>query len=223
LLSPDFKPGCYACISVSDMGGGISPNVMPRIFEPFFTTKDVGKGTGLGLATVFGIVKQHHGMIDVDNRPGEGVTFHVFLPLSDLKLDAVVQPVVKSKVQRGKETILLVEDELMLRKLTRITLERNGYTVLEVSSGVDALKCWKTDGDRVALLLTDLVMPGGVGGRQLAHELRAERPQLKVIYTSGYSAEIAGRDFQLQTNETFIQKPFESSALLEAIRASLDR
>ena len=221
-LYPEAHPGHYVSFSVSDSGGGIPPEVLPQIFEPFFTTKEAGKGTGLGLATVFGIVKQHQGWIKMDNRPGEGVAFHIFLPASrEIRTDSAPAKIT-SKPNGGAETILLVEDESMVRKPTRKLLERQGYQVLEAADGIEALRLWQDHGKPVALLLTDLVMPGGLTGQELARRLVAEQPQLKVIYVSGYSADIAGRDFQLRPGESFIQKPYATDELLETIRRFLD-
>ena len=219
---PDAKPGRHVCISVSDTGGGISPEVLPKIFEPFFTTKEAGKGTGLGLATVFGIVKQHHGWIKVDNRPGQGVTFQVFLPPSTLTVAETPQLFSKPMPRGGKETILLVEDELEVRNLICKILKRHGYQVLEATNGVEALDVWREQRETVALLVTDLVMPAGLSGQELARQLQAAQPNLKVIFISGYSAEIAGRELQLHDGENFIQKPFAADRLLETVRQSLD-
>ena len=221
-LNLEAAPGRYVSLSVSDTGKGIPPEILPKIFEPFFTTKEAGKGTGLGLATVFGIVKQHQGWIKVDNRPGEGATFQVFLPASVESAVEAALAEAKPEPSRGTETILLVEDEVAVRKLTRKILERHGYQVWEASNGVEALQRWEEHRGTVALLLTDLVMPGGMSGQQLAGQLVAMQPQLKVIYTSGYSAEIAGRDFELRPGEAFIQKPCPTAQLVETVRQSLD-
>jgi PAS domain S-box-containing protein len=221
-LHPDARPGRYACLSVSDTGGGIPLEVLPRIFEPFFTTKEAGKGTGLGLATVFGIVKQHQGWIKVDNRPGKGVTFQVFLPLTsetnvELKRDAA-----RPKPRGGTETILLVEDDSRVRTSICRLLGRQGYKVVEAADGNEALNVWQSHRDTVSLLLTDLVMPGGVSGQQLARQLKAHLPKLKVLYVSGYSADLAGRELQLRSGEKFVQKPFRPDKLLETLRQCLD-
>jgi PAS domain S-box-containing protein len=218
----EATPGRYVCLSVSDTGKGIPPEILPKIFEPFFTTKEAGKGTGLGLATVFGIVKQHQGWIQVDNRPGQGVTFQIFLPAN--AEETVEGPAAPLPPQSpgGTETILLVEDEASVRKLTRKVLERQGYKIVEACNGVEALRRWEEHRGSVALLLTDLVMPGGISGQELAKQLVGRQPTLKVIYTSGYSAEMAGRALQLRRGETFVQKPYPTGQLLETIRRSLD-
>jgi PAS domain S-box-containing protein len=222
-LNPEMMPGRYVCLSVRDTGGGIPPEVLPQIFEPFFTTKETGKGTGLGLATVFGIVKQHQGWIKVDNRPGVGVTFQIFLPASPVTTAEPAGTNTKPGLRRGTETILLVEDELAVRQPTRRFLERHGYQVVEAADGMEALDIWQKNSETVSLLLTDLVMPGAVNGRELARRLVAMQPQLKVIYVSGYSADTAGREFELHQGEVFIQKPFATEHLLEAVRRCLDR
>ncbi len=220
-LHPDASPGRYVCLRVSDTGVGIPPEILPRVFEPFFTTKEPGKGTGLGLATVFGIVKQHRGWIYIDSEPGRGTSFQVCFPA--LAADAVAPRETARPVPRGgTETILLVEDDPAVRRLAQVTLERNGYHVVTASSGADALRVWPSVRDRVALVLTDLVMPDAVSGHDLAQRLRAGRADLKVIYMSGYSAEIAGRELALRVGENFLQKPFPIDTLLEAVRRSLD-
>jgi CheY-like chemotaxis protein len=220
-LYPDATPGHYVCFSVSDTGGGIPPEVLPRIFEPFFTTKEVGKGTGMGLATVFGIVKQHNGWVKVDSQPGSGATFRIFLPSSEA-LDEKPAATEKPELRRGSETILWVEDEASVRKLARTILTRQGYHVLEAASGLEALHLWDEHRASIALLLTDMVMPDGISGKELARRLRADQPHLKVIFTSGYNAEISGRNLRLHPGENFIQKPFTPDQLLEIIRRSLN-
>jgi CheY-like chemotaxis protein len=221
-LYPDASPGTYVCVSVSDTGAGIPLEIMPRIFEPFFTTKEAGKGTGLGLATVFGIVKQHHGWIKLDNRPGQGVRFQVFLPASDVKLAETSQATAKLNPRGGTETILLVEDEVSVRHLTCRILKRHGYNVVEANNGHEALALWEKHSQTVALLLTDLVMPGGLSGQELARRLKTDHSLLKVIFTSGYSIGIAGRELKLLDSESFIQKPFTTEQLLETVRRCLD-
>ncbi len=217
---PGLTPGRHVWLSVTDTGSGISPEVLPRIFEPFFTTKGAGKGTGLGLATVFGIVKQHRGWIEVNSEPGQGANFQIYLPASDAA--APEKAVAVAKPDGGTETILLVEDDPVVRAAARTLLELHGYTVLEAASGDEALPVWEKAGAAVALLLTDLVMPGEMSGQQLARKLQSARPELKVIFTSGYSAEIAGKGIELRGGENFVQKPFPPNQLLQTLRRSLD-
>jgi PAS domain S-box-containing protein len=221
-LYPDAHPGRYVCFSVSDTGTGIPPEIVPQIFEPFFTTKAAGKGTGLGLATVFGIVKLHQGWLKVDNHPGRGATFRIFLPASAAPATEATQTEANPKPQGGKEIILLVEDEASLRKTIRSLLQRHGYTVVAAANGIEALDLCLAQGRKVALLLTDLVMPGGLSGHELARQLQSRQSNLKVIFMSGYSPEIAGREIELRPGENFIQKPFATARLLETIRQSLD-
>jgi PAS domain S-box-containing protein len=221
-LHPDAAPGRYVCLAVADTGRGIPPELLPRIFEPFFTTKDVGKGTGLGLATVFGIVKQHGGWIQVQSESGRGARFEVFLPARDPA--SAAERHVETRIERrgGTETILLVEDEPAVRSVTRVMLERHGYRVLEAADGLAALGLWQESRTGVALLLTDLVMPGGLSGQQLARHLQEDQPRLKVIFLSGYSADIAGKELMLRPGENFLSKPYSPGQLLEAVRHALD-
>jgi CheY-like chemotaxis protein len=195
---------------------------MSRIFEPFFTTKDVGKGTGLGLATVYGIVEQHSGWVNVSSEIGQGTTFRIYLPrLATNAAPTPAGPKVNA-VRGGNETILLVEDEAPLRMLARKYLTRLGYHIIEAGSGAEALTLWPQCKATVALVVTDMVMPGGVSGRELAQQLRREQPGLKIIYTSGYSADIAGKDFPLQEGVNFLPKPFNPAALGQLVRKTLD-
>ena len=216
----DVVPGDYVCMSVTDTGSGIPADVLPRIFEPFFTTKEPGKGTGLGLATVFGIVKQHRGWLAVESQLGQGTTFRVYLPASTSIVESRTQEV-RPKPRGGSETILLVEDEAGVRMSMRTVLSRHGYKILTAANGEEALKIWAANREIVSLLLTDLVMPG-MSGHQLARRVQAEVPKLRVIYTSGYSAEIAGKELVLLAGENFVQKPFNPLDLLKTVRSCLD-
>jgi PAS domain S-box-containing protein len=219
---PDATPGRYVCLSVSDTGTGIPPEVLPRIFEPFFTTKEPGKGTGLGLATVFGIVKQHQGWLAVTSPPGRGATFQICLPARSHTGDTAARAATQVRPRGGSETILVVEDEPAVRGMMRAVLQSHGYQVLEAASGLEALNLWQHHQQAVALLLIDLVMPSGLSGQELARRLQADRPQLKVIFVSGYSTETAGRDLHLRTGENFVPKPFAPDQLLEPVRRALD-
>lgn len=221
-IHPDAKPGRYVSISVSDTGCGIPPDILPRIFEPFYTTKEQGKGTGLGLATVFGIVKQHDGWVTVTSELGQGANFSVFLPASQPSAALPQGKTVQPMAQGGDETILLVEDEPGVRMLTRRVLEKHKYHVIEASNGVEALELWKQHRDKVSMLLTDMVMPGGLNGQQLALQLLAEQPNLRVTIMSGYSAETAGQELDEQSKVQFLEKPFTPVRLLEVVRHCLD-
>lgn len=216
------KPGPAVCLSVSDTGCGIPSEILPHIFEPFFTTKDVGKGTGLGLATVYGIVQQHSGWCHVYSELGHGTTFHIYFP--QLIHANWTEPVssLSGNIRGGTETILLVEDEPALRILTRNILEQLGYRVLDAPNGISALEVWHKNKDTIQLLLTDMVMPEGMSGLNLAEQLHRERSDLKIIYTSGYSAEITGQDF-LEEGVNFLAKPFNLHQLAQAVRHGLDR
>ncbi len=220
-LNPDAVAGRHACLSVSDTGTGIPAEILPHIFEPFFTTKEPGKGTGLGLATVFGIVKQHRGWLTVSNQATGGVRFDIYLPAFSAKPVEEEAPVPVSP-RGGKETILLAEDDATVRGMLRVVLERHGYKILEAANGVDALTLWRQHQSEVQLLFTDLVMPEGITGKQLARQMCIERPRLKVIFASGYSPDIAGKELRLENGENYLQKPFNQFQLLETVRRSLD-
>jgi nitrogen-specific signal transduction histidine kinase/CheY-like chemotaxis protein len=220
--TPQARAGRFVCLSVTDSGCGIPPEVLPRIFEPFFTTKELGKGTGLGLATVFGIVQQHGGWINVYSEVGQGTTFRVYLPRLASTSDTKFLRRSRGPIRCGTETILLVEDEPTLRAPAVTTLSRLGYRVLEASSGNDALEVWKQHRGEIRLLLTDLIMPGGMTGRELAAQLLQQNPKLKVVYSSGYSVEIVGKDFSPKENVNFLTKPYEAEKLAQTIRNSLD-
>jgi CheY-like chemotaxis protein len=211
--------GRSIALRVHDSGLGIAPDVLPHIFEPFFTTKEAGKGTGLGLATVFGIVQQHHGTIEVSSSLGEGATFDVTLPFSGR---GQIQPTLtRSTPPGGHELVLVVEDDEVLRRTTKRTLERAGYRTVDAAGGREAVQLWEKLVEKPALLLTDLVMPG-LGGHQVAAMLRAWAPNMRVLFISGYSAEIAGKELELRSGENFVQKPFAQQVLLEAVRRCLD-
>jgi CheY-like chemotaxis protein len=213
----------FACLSVSDNGHGISPENQKRIFEPFFTTKDVGKGSGLGLATVFGIVEQHQGWISVYSEIGQGTTFHVYLPrLAHCEAIETAQPTLTS-VRGGNETILVVEDDPTLLNSLRTSLSLLGYRVLDASTAAAALEVWKLHRDEIHMLLTDLVIPGGMTGKALGQRLLQENPRLKVVYASGYSTELADTDFTLEEGVNFLAKPFRAHNLSRTIRESLDK
>jgi PAS domain S-box-containing protein len=220
--NPEARPGRFVCLSVSDTGCGIAPEILPRIFEPFFTTKDVGKGTGLGLATVYGIVQLHRGWMEVESQVGQGTTFKVFLPASTDPKRTVSDPSSPPAVVGGEETVLFVEDEPLLRELGRLVLEEYGYRVFEAETGAHALEVWETQAGAIDLLLTDMVMPGGLNGRELATQLRAEKPNLKVIYTSGYSADLLGKDSVLHVGLNFLPKPYNPQTLAATVRRCID-
>ena len=220
--TPGARPGRHVALTVTDTGTGIAPEHLPRIFEPFFTTKAVGKGTGLGLATVFGIVAQHHGLIEVASAPGAGTSFTVLLPALAATAEVAPTEAAPRAAAGGRETLLLVEDDTAVRTTTRAALERRGYQVLEANSAAAALAIWAAVGPSVALVITDLVMPGGVTGRQLGDILCAQRPGLRVVYTSGYSAEVIDQRLSLSPTRRFLPKPYTTDAIAACVRACLD-
>jgi PAS domain S-box-containing protein len=222
LANPKARPGTFIRLKVTDTGCGIGPKEMERIFEPFFTTKEVGKGTGLGLATVFGIVAQHHGWIEVESKVNAGATFYIYLPRLPESEKSQTEFSRAPEVRGGKETILLVEDEAPVRSLARTLLERKGYHVIEADSGLSALEIWQEQRDAIDLLFTDMVMPEGISGRELAARLLAEKPGIKVIYTSGYTDDMLGENSPLRNNPNFLEKPFSSHKLLQRVRDCLD-
>jgi len=220
--SAQVRPGSFVCLSVSDSGCGIPPEIMPKIFEPFFTTKDVGKGTGLGLATVFGIVQQHQGWINVYSEVGRGTTFRIYLPRLAISAGPKSSAPALAVTRGGHETILLVEDDPSLRVSVRMSLSRLGYRIIEAPTGVKALEVWRQNRGEISLLLTDLVMPDGMTGKDLAQRIHNDDPALKVVYMSGYSAEVVGKDFPLHEGDNFLSKPFQASKLVKIVREKLD-
>jgi PAS domain S-box-containing protein len=220
--NPEATPGRFVCLSVTDSGCGIAPDHLARIFEPFFTTKTVNKGTGLGLATVYGIVNQHHGWLTVQSEIGKGSTFTAYLPLNE-RPSAITRSRAAESARGGQETILLVEDEDPVRLLARMVLERSGYAVLDAPHGVAALAIWKEERNRIDLLFTDMVMPEGLSGRQLADRVLADRPDMRIIITSGYSVEVFGKELAPSDHVTFLQKPYQPQPLLACVRAMLDK
>jgi signal transduction histidine kinase/ActR/RegA family two-component response regulator len=223
VVNPEARPGHFVCLSITDTGGGMDNATLSHLFEPFFTTKEIGKGTGLGLATVYGIVKQHQGWIIVESKVGHGSTFTIFMPCVG-KPAEVTAPHSQTPLPApaGHETLLIVEDEPSLRELVVRILEICGYKIYEAKSGLEALGVWEKHKDEIDLLLTDMVMPEGVSGRQLAERLQAEDPKLKVIYTSGYSPGMAGKDIALLEGFNFLAKPYPPSRLAQVVRECLD-
>ncbi len=223
-LNAEARPGRFVCLSVTDRGCGMIPQVIARIFDPFFTTKDVGKGTGLGLSTIHGIVKQHEGWIDVSSEVGHGSTFKIFLPACTAT--ATASAAVNGDnhpAEPGKgETVLVVEDENAVRELACASLQKRGYQVLKAANGPQAVEVWERNSAKINLLLTDMVMPSGMNGSELAKILQSRNPQLKVIYTSGYSPEILRKDSGFTQGINFLPKPYDPQTLLKAVRSCLD-
>jgi two-component system cell cycle sensor histidine kinase/response regulator CckA len=215
--------GDLAVIRVVDTGSGIPAECLPKIFEPFYTTKPPGKGSGLGLATAFGIVAQHGGRIGVSSSVGSGTTFEIVLPASANQLAAPSVVAEAPVLTGGSETILLVEDEPAVRMFTRIVLERAGYQVIEAANGAEGWRAFEEHGGRIDLALTDVVMPDGMSGRELADKLAKARPELPVLFTSGYTTDFAGRELSLKERQSFLQKPAAPKEMLAAVRRAMDR
>lgn len=220
--NPEARTGRFVCLTVTDTGCGMDTVTQSHIFEPFFTTKDVGKGTGMGLATVYGIVKQHNGWIEVSSEVGQGTTFQIFLPVTEKSPESIIETTELRPLRGGQETILMVEDEPLLRELVQCVLQEHGYRILAASSGVEALRIWNEHHGEIDLLLTDMVMPGGMTGRQLAEQLEPCDSNLKVIFTSGYSQDVVARDFTLNEGINFLPKPYHPPTLVEMVRKCLD-
>lgn len=220
--NPEARPGPFVRMTFEDTGCGMSPETLSRVFEPFFTTKDVGKGSGLGLASVYGIVKQHQGWIEVESRLGSGSTFRIYLPCAADLERQTAPPSSAESVPGGAETILVVEDEPALRELVKKILKLYGYQVLEAANGREALEVWDQHGNQIDLLLTDLVMPEEPTGIELAQRLKAKCPGLKIIYTSGYSIDLKAHSPALHEGLNFLSKPFNPPTLAAAVRRCLD-
>lgn len=212
--------GDYVLLSVSDDGIGMDATTRARVFEPFFTTKEKGKGTGLGLSTVYGVVKQSGGYIDVISEPNAGATFRIYLPKVEEELDPQKQPTQIQDSLKGTETVLLVEDEPSLRQLSRHVLELCGYEVLEAESGAIALEMCRAHARKIHLVLTDVVMPG-MSGRSLADELVKYRPDIRVLYMSGYTGQTVGKHGVLAEGSCFLAKPFTREQLARKVREAL--
>jgi PAS domain S-box-containing protein len=220
-IDPERRKGEFICLTFRDTGVGMDTTVLSRIFEPFFTTKAVGKGTGLGLSTVFGIVRQHQGWLEVESKPNQGTVFRIYFPPSRQPAEHT-ELVTDGTLRTGHETILVAEDEDALREMVVQVLKVQGYTVLAAASGAHALEIWERANRPVDLLLTDLVMPGGIMGSELAARLATQCPRLKVIYTSGYSPGMAGKDTSLLQGRNFLPKPYSIGKLAQFVRECLD-
>ena len=217
------RPGHFITLTVSDTGVGMDEGTLKRIFEPFFTTKDVGKGTGLGLPTAHGIIKQHHGWIEVQSHPQLGSTFVVYLPVKIMPPVAAEPPAKPLPVVGGHGTLLLVEDEEIVRRPIGIYLRKLGYRVIEAANGNQAFTLWQQYREQIDLLYTDMVMPEGVSGLELAEKLRSENPRLKVIISSGYSTEISMQGVPVAAGYVYLPKPSPSATIAAAIRDCLEK
>jgi two-component system, cell cycle sensor histidine kinase and response regulator CckA len=220
---PEATVGEFVCITVSDNGCGMDEQTLGRLFEPFFTTKEVGKGTGMGLATAYGLIKQHKGWIEVESKIGAGSTFKIFLPATNKQLKTEEKAPVAPQAVRGKETILVVEDEELVREFVSSLLRECGYKVRQAGNGVEALEIWRQSAAEIDLLLTDVVMPQKMSGIELANNLWKDKQNLKVIFTSGYSLELLEEHFQSRSDLNFLPKPYAPAKLTELIRICLDK
>lgn len=217
---PQMKPGRYVVFSVADTGCGMPPEVKNHIFEPFFTTKEVGKGTGLGLAMVYGVVQQHHGAIHVYSEPGLGTTFKIYLPTVDREAQAAPRPE-RPPARGGNETILVAEDDPLVRDLAERILGGAGYRTITATNGEDAVRLFQSNADAIALALLDVVMPR-LGGRDAFRQMRIIKPDARAVFCSGYDPEMPQVGFVADDNLRLIQKPFDPETLLAAVRKVLD-
>jgi CheY-like chemotaxis protein len=215
------RPGAYVTLSVSDTGAGMDVPTQARIFDPFFTTKESGKGTGLGLSTVYGIVEQSGGHIEVESAPGQGATFTIFLPRHTGAPAAAAGSADRRGFPGGTETLLLVEDEAAVRSSARRLLERHGYSVIEARHGADALRIVEAGDRPIDLVITDVVMPE-MGGRELVERLRTRHPGVKVLFMSGYSERAVASDGVMPPGTGFVEKPFTIEQLTRRTRELLD-
>jgi two-component system cell cycle sensor histidine kinase/response regulator CckA len=215
------KPGAHALLTVSDSGTGMEEKTLQRIFEPFFTTKDVDKGTGLGLSVVYGIVKQHDGFIHVDSETGHGTTFSIYLPLMAGELPMKTDQLDYSATARGSETILLAEDDDLVRNMVASVLKEAGYRVIEAVNGEDAVQKSRNHTGSIQLLLFDLIMPR-MNGQEACDEIRKTRPEVKVIITSGYAPDIVSRKASVDKGIHLLYKPVAPQDLLQTVRNILD-
>jgi signal transduction histidine kinase/ActR/RegA family two-component response regulator len=220
-LHPDVIPGPYVLLAISDTGMGMDPDTQARIFEPFFTTKEKEKGTGLGLATVHGIIRQSEGFIWVYSEPGGGTTFKIYLPEAQEKVEEQGMASAPSASWQGQETVLVVEDEELVRRVARRILQHYGYTILEANTGKEALSIGEQYPGPIHLLLTDVMMPE-MDGKELVNHWKDQHPETKVIFTSGYTENAIVHNGTLESNIHFIQKPYRPDALARMVREVLD-
>jgi PAS domain S-box-containing protein len=216
------KPGGYALLSVSDTGTGMDENTKQRIFEPFFTTKEVGKGTGLGLAMIYGIIKQHDGYIDVYSEPGEGTTFKIYIPIINAEVNESGPVAVDHPLEGGTETILIAEDDKVVRNFTKDILEVHGYKIIEAVDGEDAVNKFTENKDAIQMLILDVIMPKK-DGREVFDEIKKIRPDIKAIFMSGYTADVIHRRGIIEEGLNFVSKPISPAELLRKIKGALDQ
>jgi len=216
-----FVPGDYVMLAISDNGCGMDSETLTHLFEPFFTTKEMGKGTGLGLATIYGIVKQNSGFINVYSEPGQGTSFKIYLPRHGGKVAPARKEDSAGLVAYGNESILLVEDEPTILDMTTTMLELHGYKVLPAATPVDAIRLAREHIGEIHLLMTDVVMPD-MNGKDLARKLLSLYPNLKCLFMSGYTANVIARHGVLDEGIHFVQKPFSINDLTAKVREVLD-
>jgi CheY-like chemotaxis protein len=219
--NPESRPGTFVCLSVADTGRGMDAHTLNHSFDPFFTTKEVGKAAGLGLSIVYGIAKQHEGWVEVASQPSRGSIFRVFFPALAKALVPPSDPFAAGP-PRGRETILVVEDEAAVRGMVMLGLQLYGYRVLGAGSGGEALRLWEDHAGEIDLLFTDMRMPG-MTGMELFNRLKRDKPGLKVVISSGHSEELLASEMQASPGMIFLPKPFGMSTLGMTVRNCLDK
>ena len=215
-------PGAYACITISDTGTGMDEETKRRVFEPFYTTKQLGKGTGLGMAIVYGIVKQHNGFIRVQSEPQVGTTFHIYLPLINEEREGDGNAAIEAPPRGGTDTVLLAEDEAAVRNLVEEILTGSGYRVILAEDGKDAVAKFKANRDQIKLILMDMIMPK-MSGKEACDKIRKLGTDVRVIYTSGYTMDAILNHDVLDEGAELIMKPIHPLELLRKVRETLDR
>jgi CheY-like chemotaxis protein len=216
------EPGMFAVISVSDTGSGMGKETLAKIFEPFFTTKEVGKGTGLGLAMAYGIIKQHNGYINVNSEPEKGTTFRIYLPAIKTTAEAIVKIAIEPLPSQGNETILVAEDDRALRELFSTVLQEYGYNVILAEDGEDAIRKYAENKDTIQLAMLDMIMPKK-NGKEAYDGIKKIRPDIKTLFSSGYTADRINKASMLKDGFDFIMKPVAPKDLLRKIREVLDK
>jgi CheY-like chemotaxis protein len=220
-LNPEAKPGTHVCLSIADTGHGMDQETIERIFEPFYTTKETGKGTGLGLAMAYGIIKNHDGHITCKSSPDEGTRFDIYLPAIKVSVEDEIEKREEPIIMGRGETLLVVEDEAMLRDLAKDMLKRGGYQVLEANSGEEGLRLYLEKGSEISLVILDMIMPG-MGGKQCLTEILKIDPQAKVVIASGYAMSDTEMDNILSLSKGFIKKPYYFRNMLKVVHEALD-
>ncbi len=216
------KPGRFVRLSVADTGSGMDSDIIQHLFEPFFTTKDVGKGTGLGLATVHGMVNQHQGWIEVESKIGQGTCFDIYLPVADDSPEKPFPQAEPSEIPSGKETVLMIEEQQALRQLVREVLQNHGYQVLEAPGAAEALRLWDGSASKIDLAMIDVSLLNDMSGRDVAARLWEENPRLPVIFVCDYTQEMAERNEESGHSVTYLSKPYRPEQLIQVVRSAID-